>query len=214
MATQSAEAGPRTAYRVTADSVEACNCDHGCNCQFAGYPNDGFCEFLIGYRVTAGQFGDVDLEGVRAVVAMKYPDAIHQGDGHVVLFVDERASEEQAEAFTAIVSGRAGGMPWEGLAGTMARFEGPIRERIEFEYDGPRSRVEVEGVAELQASPLRNPVSGEEKEVHITYPKGGFFWDDGYMATTEVMRVDYGDLQLEWPGRYAAAAEVSWTNQS
>lgn len=213
MATATPEAGTRTAYRVRANSVEACNCEHGCNCQFKGYPNEGFCEFLIGYEVTEGQFGDVDLKGLRAAVAMKYPNAIHEGNGQVVLFIDEDASDEQAEAFRTILSGQAGGMPWEALAGTITRFEGPVRKPIDFEYDGPRSRVEVRGAAELRATPLTDPVSGEEKEVHITYPKGGFFWDDGNVATTETMRVDYGDLQLEWPGKYAAAAEVSWTNQ-
>ena len=45
----------QTAYRVKADSVEACNCQHGCNCQFAGFPNEGKCEFIIGYSVTDGQ---------------------------------------------------------------------------------------------------------------------------------------------------------------
>lgn len=213
MTTATAESTTRSPYRVTADSIEACNCDHGCNCQFAGYPNDGFCEFLIGYEVKDGRFGDVDLKGVRAVVAWKYPNAIHEGGGHVVLFVDENASSEQAEAFAAIVSGRAGGMPWEAMAATVTRFEGPVRKPIDFDFDGPRTRLEVRGVAELQAAPLRNPVSGEEKEVHITYPEGGFWWDDGQMATTETMRVDYGDMHLEWPGKYAATTEVNWTNQ-
>lgn len=35
MATASDVVG-NTAYRVKADSVEACNFQHGCNCQFAG----------------------------------------------------------------------------------------------------------------------------------------------------------------------------------
>src|SRR5205085_1941541 len=105
-------------YRVQADSIEACNCQHGCNCQFGGYPNDGKCEFIIGFQVTAGHIGDVLLNGLRAVIAAKYPKAIHEGDGHVVLFVDDKASDEQVTAFGAVLSGRLGGMPWEALAGT------------------------------------------------------------------------------------------------
>ena len=56
-------------------------------------------------------------------------------------------------------------------------------------------------------------MSGQEKEVHIVYPKGGFFWNDAKIATTETMRAQHGDFRLEWPIRYAAAAEVNWTNQ-
>ncbi len=73
--------------------------------------------------------------------------------------------------------------------------------------------MRVSGAIDLQLAPLKNPVSGEDKEVHIVYPKGGFFWNDARIATTRIMRAQHGDLRLEWPNRYAAAAEVNWTNQ-
>jgi hypothetical protein len=203
----------KTAYRVKAESIEACNCQHGCNCQFAGFPNEGKCEFIIGYEVKDGRFGNVSLNGMRAVVAAKYPKAIHEGHGHVVLFVDEKASQEQVDAFAAILSGKMGGMPWEALAGTVERFDGPIRKPVEIRVSGERSQVRVPGAVELRLTPLRDPVSGKDKEVHIVYPKGGFFWNDARMATTETMRVEHGNFRLEWPNRYAAAAEVNWTNQ-
>jgi hypothetical protein len=70
----------------------------------------------------------------------------------------------------------------------------------------------VPGEIELQLTPFVDVKSGKEKEVHITYPKGGFFWNDAKIATTSSMRAQYGDLRLEWPGKYAAAAEVNWSN--
>jgi hypothetical protein len=106
-----------------------------------------------------------------------------------------------------------GGMPWEALAGTIGRFEGPIRNAIEIEATGERSRVRVPGAIDLQLTPLRDVVSGEEREVHIVYPKGGFFWNDAKVATTATMRSTYGGLQFDWPKRYAAAAEVNWSNE-
>jgi hypothetical protein len=204
----------RPAFRVKADGIEACNCQNGCNCQFGGYPNEGKCEFIIGWLVKDGRFGDVSLTGVRAAIAAKYPRAIHQGNGHVVLFVDGRASDEQARAFATILSGKVGGMPWEALAGTVSRFEGPIRKPIEITVAGERSSVRVPGHIDLRLTPFTNPVTGEEKEVHIVYPKGGFFWNDARIATTTKMRADYGDLSLEWPQKFASAAEVNWTNQA
>lgn len=210
MATSTAE---RTIFRVKADSVEACNCQHGCNCQFAGFPNEGKCEFIIGWAVKDGRFGDVSLNGMRAAVAAKYPGAIHEGNGHVVLFIDDKASQAQAEAFATILSGKLGGMPWEALAGTIGRFDGPIRKPVDIRLAGERSAVRVPGHIELQLTPLRNPVTGEDKEVHIVYPKGGFFWNDAALATTATMRAQHGDLKLEWPNKYASAAEVNWTNQ-
>jgi hypothetical protein len=203
----------KTIYRIKADSVEACNCQHGCNCQFQGFPNDGKCEMIMGFAVKDGHVGNVSLNGVRAVVAGKYPNAIHEGNGHVVLFIDEKASDEQANAFATVLSGKLGGMPWEALAGTVTKFEGPIRTPIEITVAGGQSLVSVPGSVELQLTPLRDVVSGEPKEVHISYPKGGFFWNDASIATTEAMRAEHGDFRLEWPGKYAAAAEVNWTNE-
>src|SRR5690242_21714177 len=94
----------KTLFRVKAESIEACNCRHGCNCQFAGFPNEGKCEFIIGFEVKDGRFGDVVLNGVRLVVTAKYPGAIHEGRGHVVLFIDDAASEAQANALVSILS--------------------------------------------------------------------------------------------------------------
>lgn len=202
-----------TPYRVKAESVEACNCPHGCNCQFAGFPNEGKCEFIVGYEVKDGTFGTVKMNGVRAVIVAKYPKAIHEGNGHVVLFIDDKATNEQADALATILSGKMGGMPWEALAGTIGKFEGPIRKPVEITIAGERSTVRVPGSIDLSLTPLTDPVTGEDKEVHVVYPKGGFLWNLGKVATTTTMEATHGDLRLTWPGRYAAAAEVNWTNQ-
>lgn len=204
----------RTAYKVRAMSVEACSCNHGCNCQFDGFPNEGICEFIIGYDVKEGRFGSVDLAGVRAVIAAKYPNAIHEGNGHVVLFVDESASDEQVNALATILSGQAGGMPWEAIAGTITKLEGPIRKPIEITAEGQIGTVRVPGAIELETEPMRNPVTGDINEVHISYPRGGFFWNDGNVVTTSAMRVDHGDMQMDWAKHYACLAEVNWTNQA
>lgn len=206
--------GQRTPFRVKAQSVEACSCAHGCNCQFGGTPNEGKCEFVIGYEVQEGRFGDVDLKGFRAVIVAKYPNAIHEGHGQVALFVDERARPEQVSAFATILSGQQGGMPWEALAGTIEGFEGPVARPIDMEIAGQRAHVRIPGVVELETTPLRDPVTGQDKEVHIVYPRGGFFWNDGNVVTTRTMRVDYQPLRMDWPSKYASTAEVNWTNQA
>jgi hypothetical protein len=209
----SASAPARPTYRVRAQSVEVCNCAHGCNCYLGGTPNSGICEFIIGYEIQEGRLGDVDLRGVRAVVAAKYPNAIHEGHGHVVLFVDQGASADQVNALVSILSGQAGGMPWEAIAPTIEKFEGPILRPIEFGIKGQQGRVRVAGEVEVETTPLRNPLAGgEEIEVHLVYPKGGILWNDGNLVTTSIMRVTHDSLRLEWPGKFGVIAEVTWTN--
>jgi hypothetical protein len=209
----SASAPARPAYRVRAQSVEACNCALGCNCYFGGTPNEGICEFVIGYDIQEGGLGHVDLSGVRAVVAAKYPNAIHEGHGHVVLFVDQAASPEQVSALVTILSGQAGGMPWEAIAATIEKFEGPILRPIEMGANGQRGHVRIAGAVELETTPIRNPLAGgQEIEVHMVYPKGGILWNDGSIVTTGTMRVTHDSLKMQWPGKFAVIAEVTWTN--
>ena len=209
----STNAPARPTYRVRAQSVESCNCAHGCNCYFEGTPNEGFCEFIIGYDIQEGRFGDVDLGGVRAVVAAKYPNAIHEGHGHVVLFVDESASPEQVSALVTILSGQAGGMPWEAIAATIEKFEGPVMRPIEIAIEGQRGQVRIDGAVEVETMPIRNALAGgQEIEVRMVYPKGGILWNDGNMVTTSTMRASHDSFRLEWPGKFAVIADVSWTN--
>src|SRR5438105_13427998 len=91
----------RTPYRMRVHNIEACNCNHGCNCQFGGFPDHGGCEAIIGGEVIEGSYGDVPLAGVRYVIAFIYPKAIHEGNGTVAVFVDERVSRPQFDAITA-----------------------------------------------------------------------------------------------------------------
>ncbi len=203
----------RTPYRVTLHQIECCNCNHGCGCQFAGYPDHGSCEGLIGFEIIDGQFGTVPLAGARGVVVCKYPGAIHEGKGEVVLFLDRALKPKQVEAVATILSGQMGGMPWEALAGTIASFTGPVLESIEMTVNGTRSRYRIPGVLEAQQEPIRDAVSGQEKDVHIVYPKGGFMWNDGSVCTTSTMQIRHGDIAFAHPGRYACYARTTWTNQ-
>jgi hypothetical protein len=212
-ATASPGVGARTPFRVRLHQMECCNCNHGCGCQFAGYPDGGSCEFLIGFEIIDGKFGAVPLAGARGVLVSRYPGAIHQGNGAAVLFLDRSLKPNQVEALATILSGRMGGMPWEALAGTLTSFTGPALQPIEMTVSGTHSSYRIPGVLEVQQTPLRDAVSGQEKEVHIVYPKGGLMWNDGSVCTTSAMKVRHGHVAFAHPGRYACYARATWTNQ-
>jgi hypothetical protein len=213
-ASESIASGIRTPWRMTVHNVEACNCSPGCNCQFTGFPDKGNCEALIGGEVKDGTYGNVSLAGVRYVIAFIYPKAIHQGGGNVALFIDERATREQADALAAILSGSAGGMPFEALAGTFASVDGPIRAPIEMTVDGTRSQFRIPGVLQLVQTPLKDAVSGQEKAVQIVYPNGGFFWNVGNVATTATLDCNYGLIRFRHPGGFASYSTPTWSNQA
>jgi hypothetical protein len=211
---ESSASGVRTPWHITVHNIEACNCTPGCNCQFTGHPDKGNCEALIGGEVKEGTYGKVSLAGVRYVIAFTYPKAIHEGGGNVALFVDERASGEQANAIAAILSGSAGGMPFEALAGTFASVDGPVRAPIELTVNGTRSQFRIPGVLELVQTPLKDAVSGQDKAVQIVYPNGGFFWDVGNIATSATLDCNYGLIRFHHPGGFASYSTPTWSNQA
>ena len=200
-------------YRIKAKWLETCNCDSGCNCNFGGFPDHGSCEALIGLYVDEGKIGDVDLSGMKAVLAIKWPKAIHEGNGAAAIFIDESASEDQVGGLATILTGQAGGMPWEILATTLTSLDGPNLVPIKMDVNGRNSGFSIDGVLEAKFTPLINPVTGDENEVHIVFPNGGLIWNDGDSAKTSVMKVDHGDIKFDHTGQNAIFAPVDWTNQ-
>ncbi len=55
-------------------------------------------------------------------------------------------------------------------------------------------------------------MTNEAHHVHITYPDGGFMWNDGNIGTTSKMSMNYGNLVFEHAGQFAAKAIVNWPN--
>lgn len=203
----------RIPWRLKVHYMEACNCSNGCGCQFNGFPDYGHCDAIFGIAVIAGHYGDVDLAGVRAILAARWPKAIHEGNGQGVQFIDASARPEQVAGLATILSGQAGGMPWEALGATLTAVDGPLLRPIEMTVNGRKSRFRIPGVVEVAMTALINPVTGQEKAVHIVYPTGGFIWNDGDVGTTATMRVNHGDISFQYPGKWAAYAVAEWTNQ-
>ena len=201
-----------TRYDITLDQIEACNCPPNCPCQFGELPTHGSCHFLIGFHVRKGTVGQVKLDGANFALMVMYPGAIHQGNGSGALFVDEGMSDQQVAALGQVLSGKHGGMPWEALSTTVSSLEGPVRVKLEMTVNGTRSHFRAPGVLELKQTPITDIVSGADKEVHIIYPKGGFFWNDGDVCKTAVMQAKHGKLGFSHPGGYSSHAIARWTN--
>lgn len=109
-----------TRWQLQGRGYEFCNCDFGCGCNFGGVPNskDGSCHAFVGFNITGGTCGDVDLSGVKCAGVYAWPKAIHEGNGKVAFVVDPATTDKQVEALAQIFTGKLGGMPWEILGPT------------------------------------------------------------------------------------------------
>jgi len=166
-----------TEWFVKAREFSNCNCSYGCPCQFNALPTHGNCMAAIGYQIDEGRFGDVKLDGLRAVATYKWPGAVHQGNGTMQLIIDERADGRQRDALLSVMSGKEtkdmATVWWVYAAMCPTKLE-PLFKPIEFEVDvdARRARLVVPGVVETIGEPIRNPVTGAEHRARIDLPNG------------------------------------------
>ena len=166
-----------TEWFVKAREFSNCNCSYGCPCQFNALPTHGNCMASIAYQIDEGRFGDVKLDGLRAVATYKWPGAVHQGNGTMQLIIDERADGRQRDALLRIMSGKEtkdmATVWWVYAAMCPTKLE-PLFKPIEFEVDvdARRARLLVPGVVETVGEPIRNPVTGAEHRARIDLPNG------------------------------------------
>lgn len=199
------------AWTIKAKYYEACNCAYGCPCNMNGFPTHGNCEGTVSFEILEGEKDGVDLSGVKVAAAVKWPGAIHEGNGQEVVFIDAR--EEQRGPLLDILTAQDPGLPWEILAATVSEVIGPFFETIEINDNDTNSTVRVGDKFEVAMQSFTNPVSGEPHEAHMVLP-GGFIFTDGKLCTTSVNKVDADGFSLDHSGNNAYYAEVEWSSEN
>jgi len=199
------------AWRIKAKYYEACNCAVGCPCNMSGFPTHGFCEGTVSFEILEGDRDGLDLAGTKVAAAVKWPGAIHEGNGNMAVFID--APENLRESVVAILTAEDPGLPWEILAATISEIHGPFFESIEISDNDTDSRVSVDGKLNLQMQSFTNPVSGEKHEAHMVLP-GGFIFQDGKICTTSANMVDADGVEYDHAGNNAYYSTVEWSSEN
>ena len=194
-----------------ADYLQACNCDYGCPCEFSAPPSPGFCEGMGVWRIEKGEFDGISLNGMCLGFAAKWPGAIHEGNGTVVLFVDEKASPKQREALLEIGSGQAGGLPFEILATTFSTLLEPRFVPFDFRLDGLKSSVRLSDDLQIALEPIKNPVTGEPESVALNH-KTGFIFQTAECASAREGKVHVKDMEFSYPNKAGFVARIHYHN--
>ncbi|WP_163265917.1 DUF1326 domain-containing protein [Chelativorans alearense] len=192
-------------WMIRGPEIGMCNCDWGCPCQFNAPPTRGNCRAVAGLRVDEGHFGDVRLDGLKAVAILAWPGAIHEGHGEVLPIVDERASPEQREALLKILGGEETeefATIFNVVKATTETVHEPLFLPIEFEADeeSRTGRVSIPGILEASAEPIRNPVTGAEHRAKVVLPHG-FEYKEAEYASSNVKTTS--TVEHDWTGRHA-----------
>jgi hypothetical protein len=206
---------PRVDWRIDGFGVTTCNCAWGCPCQFMSLPTEGNCRATIGFHIDRGHFGQTKLDGLSFAGVVAWPKAIHEGNGEVQPLLDERANEEQRDALFKILSGQEtepGATIFNVFASTYSKVHAPLARRIvlEADFNARTARIEVEGIVNARAEPIRNPVTGAPSLMRITMPQG-FEFEHAEVASSHVRTLKDSPISLQWEGRHAHIAKLMMT---
>lgn len=166
-----------TPWEIKGTELVNCNCAYGCPCQFNALPTGGNCIGVGAFTIDTGHYGDVRLDGLKAIGIFKWPGPIHEGHGEGAVIIDSRADAAQRQALLRILSGEdtePGKTVWSVFASTMERVHDPLFETIEMsvDVDARRGRVTADALIDMAAEPIRNPVTGAEHRARIDLPDG------------------------------------------
>lgn len=164
-------------WRLKGRELANCNCEYGCNCQFGGLPDKGFCQAVFAMVIDEGVHGETDLSGLNIAAVFRWPGPIHEGKGECAAFVDERASEAQRASLLTIMTGGDTdpfATVFAVFASTIETMHEPGFVPIAFEVDveGRKGRLRVPEHVEMTGEPIRSPVNGAEIRAQIHLPDG------------------------------------------
>src|SRR6266567_833986 len=140
----------RMSFSVEGNYFEVCSCDVSCNCVWLGEATHEGCDVLLAWHVSSGSKDGVDLSGLNAVMAVRSPKRMTDGGWKVALYLDDRASTEQADALGAVFSGGAGGY-LAGLGPLIGEVAGVKPAAITFERTGGSLHAEVAGALSMSS---------------------------------------------------------------
>jgi hypothetical protein len=124
--------------------VETCSCDLicPCNASFDHGATYDFCRVVLAFDIREGEIEGTDVAGLRVVAIADTPKVMTEGNWRLGMFIDERASDEQADKLGQVFGGQLGG-PMEGLLPLVGEVLGVERAAIEIDHDGREHRVRV-----------------------------------------------------------------------
>jgi hypothetical protein len=132
------------AWKLEGTYFENCSCDVICPCTASmslGATYDR-CKVTLVFRVTEGEIDGTDVSGLTVAAVCDTPKVMTDGNWRLGVFIDDEASDEQAEKLGAVFGGQLGG-PMEALGPLIGENLGMERAPIDVREDGLRHSVRI-----------------------------------------------------------------------
>jgi hypothetical protein len=143
------------AWNLRGNYVETCSCELMCPCNLSfdhGATYD-FCRATLAFEIREGEVEGADIGGLNVVAIIDTPKVMTDGNWRLGVFVDERASDEQAEKLVQVFTGQLGG-PMAGIAPLVGEVLGVERARIEVVHEGLRHSVRIGDAVDFEVQDI------------------------------------------------------------
>jgi hypothetical protein len=188
---------------------ESCSCEVVCPCTASmsfGATYDR-CRVALVFNVESGEIEETDVSGTTVVAVADTPKVMSEGNWRLGLFIDEAASDEQAEKLGAVFSGSMGG-PMAALTPLVGENLGLERAPIDFQADGLQHTVKVGDAVDLEVEdivPFGVETGEPAKLTGIVHPAGS----ELNVAHATRSKVDAFGLQFETKAGFSTS-RFSW----
>lgn len=196
-------------WHLKGSYAETCSCELMCPCNLSfdhGATYD-YCRAALAFNIKDGEIDGTDVSGLKAAFVIDTPKVMTDGNWRLAVFIDDQASDEQADKLTAVFTGQLGG-PMEALGPLVGEVLGVERAPIEFVDDGLRHSVKVGDAIDFEIEDIV-PFGVETGEpVRLT----GMFHPVGSTLTAaEATRSKINAMGIEYEGKTGlSTAEFSW----
>jgi hypothetical protein len=142
-------------WNLKGSYVETCSCELMCPCLLSmdhGASND-FCRVTLVFNIREGEIEGTDISGLKVAAIADSPKVMTEGNWRLGVFIDEQATDEQADKLLQVFSGQLGG-PMEALGPLVGEMLGVERAPIEILDDGLRHSVRVGDAIEFEVEDI------------------------------------------------------------
>jgi hypothetical protein len=194
-------------YQLEGSLLEVCSCDVLCPCWIGEDPDQGTCDAVVAYHLDKGTINDVDVSGLSLVGVAHIPGNVLEGNWRQVVYVDDQASDEQADALLDAFSGK--------LGGPLADLAELVGERVAIER-APIKHEIVDGAGTLtvgdKVHAAMHPYTGPDgstttlnNSVFSTVPGS-----PAYVGVADSQKIDIPEHGYQWAYEKKNAIQSDW----
>ena len=197
-------------WHLRGSYVETCSCELMCPCNLSfdhGATYD-FCRATLAFHVREGEIDGTDVAGLNAVVIIDTPKVMTDGNWRVGMFIDDRATDEQADKLAKVFGGQLGG-PMGAIAPLVGEVVGVERAAIEVRDDGLVHSVRVGDAIEFEVEDI--VPFGKEDGQPVRFD--GMFHPAGSNLTmAEARRSRINAFGIQYEGKTGlSTSEFAWS---